>query len=129
MPLEPKYGWDTVKNLSKAIVVHMVGILPDRFSAKSGPANRQQKIFIDYLRNGRGATTACAWSARARPGMGISVPVRWDELAGLTGGDMWTVQTAHERIAVGNDPWDGYSEAKPSIHEALDMLGLARPRK
>ena len=107
----------------------MAGILPDRFSAKSGPSNRQKKIFIDYLRNGRGATTACAWSARARPGMGVSVPVKWDELAGLTGGDMWTVQTVDQRILVGNDPWRGYAEAQASIHEALDMLGLARPRK
>ena len=65
VPLHSSYAWDTVKNLSKAIVVHMAGILPDRFSAKSGPSNRQKKIFIDYLRNGRGATTACARSARA----------------------------------------------------------------
>jgi DNA primase len=48
--------------------------LPDRFVAKSGPRNRVGKIFIDYLRNGFGATTVCAWSARARPGLGVSVP-------------------------------------------------------
>jgi bifunctional non-homologous end joining protein LigD len=61
VPINPAFGWDLVKNLSKAIVVHMASILPTRFSAKSGPANRKNRIFIDYLRNGKGATTACAW--------------------------------------------------------------------
>jgi len=53
---------------------------------KSGPSNRVGKIFVDYLRNGFGATTPSAWKARARPGMGTSVPVGWDELSGLTSG-------------------------------------------
>ena len=55
--------------------------IPERFVAKSGPQNRVGKIFVDYLRNGFGATTVCAWSARSRPGLGVSVPLDWDELA------------------------------------------------
>ncbi len=65
VPLKRKYGWDTVKDFSQAIVVHLARTLPDRFVAKSGAKNRVGRIFIDYLRNGFGATTACAWSARA----------------------------------------------------------------
>jgi CheY-like chemotaxis protein len=57
-----------------ALVEHAKAI-PPRFAAKSGPSNRVGRIFIDYLRNGLGATTAYAWSARARPGLGGSVPL------------------------------------------------------
>lgn len=128
VPIEPDFGWTVVKDLSKAIVAHMSKQLPDRFVVKSGPSNRKGRIFIDYLRNGRGATTACAWSARARPGLGISVPVEWDELAGLTSGAHWTILNVGERLAVGNDPWRLYWSSAGRIHEALEMQAVKRPR-
>ena len=56
----------------------MARTIPDRFVAKSGGTNRVGKIFIDYLRNGHGQTTAAAFSARSRPGLGASMPVSWD---------------------------------------------------
>src|SRR5690606_12072622 len=68
VPIIRRYDWDAVKGFSKAVVQHMAEVLPRRFSAKSGPRNRVGKIFIDYLRNGFGATTVSAWSLRARPG-------------------------------------------------------------
>ena len=83
VPIAPKQDWDTVKALSKAIVEHLATIIPERFVAKSGPKNRVGRIFVDYLRNGFGATTACAWSARARPGLGVSVPCAWEKLGAL----------------------------------------------
>lgn len=128
VPIEQDFGWAVVKDLSKAIVVHMSKQLPDRFVVKSGPSNRKGRIFIDYLRNGRGATTACAWSARARPGLGISVPVEWDELGGLTSGAHWTITNVAERLSIGNDPWRLYSSGAGRIHEALEMLDVRRPR-
>lgn len=128
VPIQPVYGWDAVKALSKAIVVHMAKVLPDRFSPKSGPANRKQKIFIDFLRNGKGAPTACAWSARARPGLGISVPVAWEELQTLRGGDHWTIGNCDGRLKTGNAPWDGYRAAASKLDETFEMLELRRPR-
>ena len=128
VPIMPRHPWDTVKNLSKAIVVHMAKVVPDRFAAKSGPSNRKSKIFIDYLRNGRGATTACAWSARARPGLGISVPAAWDELDALTAGDQWTISNCEARLKVGNRPWAEYPAAPAEINEAMEMLGVRRPK-
>jgi bifunctional non-homologous end joining protein LigD len=122
VPIKPGYGWDDVKAFSQAMVAHMAQNIPDRFVLKSGPSNRVGKIFIDYLRNGRGATTACAWSARARPGLGISVPVAWEELDKLEGGDHWTVDTVHTRLDVGNAPWDGYAKAAKGLAPAMKML-------
>jgi bifunctional non-homologous end joining protein LigD len=124
VPLRPHYDWDTVKAFSKTVVEHMAATLPDRFAFKSGPKNRIGKIFIDYLRNGRGATTAAAWSARTRPGLGISVPVAWEELDVLRGGDHWTVQTAHTRLDKGNEPWADYTKSAASITAAMKKLGV-----
>ena len=122
VPLRRLHDWDTVKGFSQQIVNHLATTLPQRFVAKSGPKNRVGKVFVDYLRNGPGATTACAWSARARPGMGISVPVEWSELGKLTAGDHWTVATAPSRIGRGNAPWQGYAEAARGIGAAMKRL-------
>jgi DNA ligase D-like protein (predicted polymerase)/DNA ligase D-like protein (predicted 3'-phosphoesterase) len=123
VPLKPRLGWDAVKAFSKAVVDHVAEVLPDRFVAKSGPKNRVGRIFVDYLRNGFGATTVCAWSPRARAGLGISVPIGWDELKGLRGSDAWTVRNAGERLATGNTPWQGYEESRQSLGAAIKRLG------
>ncbi|MEO8806342.1 MAG: non-homologous end-joining DNA ligase [Burkholderiaceae bacterium] len=123
VPLRKQHDWDSVKGLSQAIVLHMAKTIPKRFVAKSGPKNRVGKIFIDYLRNGLGATTVCAWSARARPGLGISVPVAWSELPLLRGGDHWAVKSVHERLAVGNTPWEAYARSARSLKSAMLALG------
>ena len=120
VPLKKQYGWDAVKSFSQAIVQHLARTLPKIFVAKSGPKNRVGKIFVDYLRNGFGATTASAWSARARPGMGVSVPIEWDEVEGISGGGHWTIATIDDRLDVGNHPWDDY--APQSVTGAMSTL-------
>lgn len=125
VPLKKVHDWDTVKNFSQAIVVHLAKTIPQRFVAKSGPKNRVGKIFIDYLRNSSGATTASAWSARARPGLGISVPLDWNELKTLKSADHWTIRTAHKRLNTGNKPWAGYSKAACTLSAAIKALKAA----
>ncbi len=122
VPLRESRDWDTVKGFSQAVVIHLAKTIPQRFVAKSGPKNRVGKIFIDYLRNGVGATTACGWSARARPGLGISVPVAWEELASLKGGDHWTVRTVHARLDEGNRAWADYARSACRLTVAMKVL-------
>ena len=126
VPLKPRFDWDTVKDFSQAIVQHLARTLPERFVAKSGGTNRVGRIFIDYLRNGFGATTVAAWSARSRPGLGISVPVRWDELERLTGGAHWTVASVHTRLDEGNKPWQDYDSSRNALPSAMKALGFRR---
>ncbi|MEJ8837915.1 DNA ligase D [Ramlibacter sp. AN1133] len=126
VPLKKQFDWDTVKSFSQAVVQHLARTLPERFVAKSGGSNRVGRIFIDYLRNGYGATTACAWSARARPGLGISVPVRWDELGALKSGAHWTVVTAHQRLDQGNEPWADYEASRVTLQAAMKKLGFEK---
>jgi len=122
VPIRRQYGWDEVKGFSQAVVVHLAKTIPDRFVAKSGPRNRVGKVFVDYLRNGFGATTVSAWSARSRPGLGVSVPVAWDELPALTGAAQWTIANVAERFATGNKPWVALERSRKGIAAAMKML-------
>ncbi|MEP7100459.1 MAG: DNA ligase D [Burkholderiales bacterium] len=124
VPLAPKHTWQTVRQFSQAIVVHMAQVVPQRFVAKSGPRNRVGKIFIDYLRNGWGATTASAWSARARPGLGVSVPMAWSELAQVDGGAHWTVRNVDSRLARGNEAWGAFASSRQSLAKAMKALAF-----
>lgn len=126
VPLKKQFDWDSVKDFSQAIVQHLARTIPQRFVAKSGGSNRVGKIFIDYLRNGFGATTVCAWSARSRPGLGISVPVQWEELEGLKGGSHWSVATVHTRLDQGNAPWNDYEASRTGLSAAMKALGFQR---
>jgi bifunctional non-homologous end joining protein LigD len=116
VPITRKLGWDEVKDFSHAIVSHMAKLLPDRFSAVSGPKNRVGRIFIDYLRNGLGATTICTYSARTREGLPVSVPLFREEVGEIKGGNQWNVHNVHERLAeVGDEPWADMKKTRQSI--------------
>ncbi|MBB3238897.1 bifunctional non-homologous end joining protein LigD [Pseudomonas sp. Tn43] len=116
VPLTRKHGWDEVKDFSHAIVSHMAKLLPDRFSAVSGPKNRVGRIFIDYLRNGLGATTICAYAVRTREGLPVSVPIFREEVAELKGGNQWNVHNVHERLAdIGDEPWADLKKTRQTI--------------
>ena len=127
VPIRPDWGWDEAKDFSASVVMHMARTIPQLFVAKSGEKNRVGRIFVDYLRNNRGATTAAAFSARARPGLGVSVPLRWSELAGLESASQWTIANLHERIAKQRaDPWKGYATIRQSLAGAAKRLAAAK---
>ncbi|QGW77915.1 DNA ligase D [Pseudomonas alkylphenolica] len=125
VPLTRRASWDEVKTFSQAIVQHLAGLFPERLSAVSGPKNRVGRIFIDYLRNSKGATTVCAYSIRAREGLPVSVPIRREELTALKGASQWTLRNLGERLAEDADPWAGYSKVRQAISKDLRRrLGL-----
>jgi bifunctional non-homologous end joining protein LigD len=128
VPLAPRLRYEIVKGFSQAVVQHMARTIPQRFVAKAGGGNRIGKIFIDWIRNGHGQTTAAAFSARARPGMGVSMPVAWDDLQGLKGGAQWTIGTARESLSFQqSDPWADYWSAKQPLAPAMKALGYRPP--
>jgi bifunctional non-homologous end joining protein LigD len=130
VPLAPRWDYGTVKDFSRAIVQHLAKTIPSRFVVKSGPANRVGKIFVDYLRNGFGATTAAAFSARARPGLGVSMPLAWAELAGIKSGAQWSVRNAREYLSlIKRDPWAGYWKQPQSLTDAMKTLSFKPRRK
>ncbi|MBH3458258.1 DNA ligase D [Pseudomonas putida] len=125
VPLTRRAGWDEVKDFSHALVEHMARLFPDRLSAVSGPKNRVGRIFIDYLRNGKGATTVAAYSLRAREGLPVSVPIWREELSQLKGADQWNIGNLHERLAQVEDPWSEMASTRQSITARMrKQLGI-----
>jgi bifunctional non-homologous end joining protein LigD len=123
VPLAPRLDYDTVKGFSQQVVQHLAQTLPQRFVAKSGAPNRVGKIFVDWLRNGFNATTAAAFSARARPGLGVSMPIAWDELPEITSGAQWTISNARDRLSFQkDDPWADYAGCKQTLAKAIKGL-------
>ncbi|MCO4861148.1 DNA ligase D [Cupriavidus sp. WGlv3] len=127
VPVTPRAGWDELKDFARDVVLHAAATLPQRFVAKSGARNRIGKIFIDYLRNGMGATTVAAFSARARPGLGVSIPVAWEELDALTSAAQWTVANVEARLDAleAADPWADYAGTRQAITRAAARLARA----
>ncbi len=123
VPLTPRHDWATVRGFSEALVRHLARVIPARFVAKSGASNRLGKIFVDYLRNGHGATTVAAYSARARPGLGVSMPISWELLESLKSASQWTISTAREHLSFQSaDPWVEYWKFRQSLTTAMRRL-------
>ncbi|MBA1204139.1 DNA ligase D [Pseudomonas capeferrum] len=126
VPLTRRAGWDEVKDFTHAIVDHLAGLFPDRLSAVSGPKNRIGRIFIDYLRNGKGATTVSPYSLRAREGLSVSVPIWREELAQLKGANQWNLSNVRERLGEVDDPWADLASTRQSITVKMrKQLGLS----
>ena len=129
MPIAPRLEFDAVKDFSRTFVQHMSRVIPSRFTVTSGANNRIGKIFVDYLRNGEGATTVAAFSARARPGLGVSMPVAWEQLERLKSGAQWNVQTAREYLSFQkDDPWADYWTTKQTLTQAMKRLSDGKKR-
>lgn len=133
VPLTPEADWATVKAFSKAIADLIAQQIPSRFVAKMGPKNRIGKIFVDYLRNTRGATTVSAYSVRARPGLPVSVPIARDELDKLIRPDQWNINNLHERLEKPKvKPWGTYSGERIAKSKKITLamwrkLGIKAP--
>ncbi len=106
VPIERGPSWDAVKAWSREIATRMARRNPDQLVATASKAAREGKIYVDYLRNGRGATCIGAYCPRARPGAAVSTPVTWDEVAGGVRADQFTLGNIFERLdKQAEDPW------------------------
>jgi bifunctional non-homologous end joining protein LigD len=116
-PIERKLDWDRVKEFTRLVAEFLVRAEPGLFTAKISKGKRTGKIFVDYLRNSETASAVAAFSPRARPNAGVSVPLSWDELD--LGEDIrprFTVQNVPKRLAaLKKDPWADYWKTRQSI--------------
>jgi len=122
VPLTRRAGWDEVKAFTKAVSESVVAEDPERYTSKLPKASRKGKIFIDYLRNGRGATSICAYSTRARAGAPVSTPLSWDEIESgqEVHGSFFNVRNVPERLeSLKADPWEEFSKVRQSITAAM----------
>ena len=116
IPLTPKLGWDEVKAFAKWVADSLVAQRPQDFTANMAKRARRGRIYIDYLRNGRGATAVGAYSPRARPGAPVSTPVSWEEVEQGVRPDAFTVETVPQRLAaLRSDPWAEIGKIRQTI--------------
>src|SRR5690606_31289872 len=116
VPVEPRTPWDAAKQYCESVARAMVAAEPNRYVATMTKRRRKGKLFIDYFRNGRGATAVCNYSTRARPGAPVCVPIEWDELDGGARPGRFTVQNIDQRLAsLQVDPWSTFEEARAPI--------------
>jgi bifunctional non-homologous end joining protein LigD len=123
VPLAPKHTWDEMKSFAKAVADTIVSAAPNRYLATMSKAARKGRIFIDYLRNQRGATAIAAYSTRARAGATVSMPLSWQQLKKLKTPADFTVQSVPKLLAAKrSDPWAELPNTKQSIGIAMKRL-------
>ena len=115
VPLLPGCDWARVKPFAREVAVALAAQAPDRYVASAPKHLRAGRIFIDYLRNGRSATSIASYSLRARPGAPVAAPLSWDELdpRHAVAFDIDTMPERLRRIA--SDPWEGIDEVRQAL--------------
>ena len=119
VPLDPGHSWDAHKDFAKRFAEAMSLAEPDRFVATMSKAKRKGKIFIDWLRNQRGSTAIMPYSARARAGAPVAVPIDWDGLAAIDSARHWTIADARALLDRAASPtlkgWGFARQTLPAI--------------
>jgi bifunctional non-homologous end joining protein LigD len=110
VPIARGPSWEQVHDFCEAFSDAMAADKPERYVATMSKAKRPRKIFIDWLRNTRGATSVASWSLRARKGAPVAVPLRWEDLGKLTRPDAFDLDAAKQRASrLRKDPWEGFA--------------------
>ncbi|MFC4258989.1 non-homologous end-joining DNA ligase [Marinobacter lacisalsi] len=120
VPVKPEWGWDELKAFTQGISEAHAADDPKALTTNMSKARRRGKVFIDYLRNGRGNTSIARYSTRARENATVATPLRWDELSPGATANRYTVNNIRRRLsALKADPWHGYEDARNTISKRL----------
>jgi bifunctional non-homologous end joining protein LigD len=115
-PIQPEAGWAAIKHFAKIFAETMAKERPDRYVATASKRARDARIFVDYLRNGRGATAVAAYSTRALPRASVSTPLNWEELSpGLRSDHFTAGNVLHRLFSLKRDPWQGFFELRQRL--------------
>ncbi|HEY6257719.1 MAG TPA: DNA ligase D, partial [Xanthobacteraceae bacterium] len=116
VPIEPRADWEEAKAFTASIAAQMAADHPDKYIATLSKRARHGRIFIDYLRNGRGATAVAAYSTRGRAQASVSTPIEWDEISEGLKADHYTVDNLGHRLKfLKRDPWEGFFKLKQRL--------------
>ncbi len=129
VPLLRRWGWEEVKAFSGALALRLVREEPEHFTATMSKSQRRGKIFIDYFRNSRGATSVAPYSTRARHGAPVATPLGWEELSADIAPDHFTVANLGDHLlGRPRDPWAGFFDRRQSFSKkALQELQQPLP--
>jgi bifunctional non-homologous end joining protein LigD len=119
LPIDRRSSWDDVKRFAHSVALAMARDAPRRYVPTMSKSEREGRIYVDYLRNTRGATAIASYSTRAHGGAPVAMPVRWDELGRLRGADAFDLDRAAKRAQRAEDPWKGFFDVRQSIRPAM----------
>jgi bifunctional non-homologous end joining protein LigD len=130
VPVEPKYDWSIIKQFAHAFAQQMEKREPSLYLTKMSKAARKDRIYIDYLRNERGATAVAAYSPRARVGVSVSLPLQWNELK-LTERPVFHVADFEVwKSRLSRDPWKLLESTHQQVSgDVLRELGVVVPKR
>ena len=118
-PLLPRLSWSELKSFARGVATRLATDDPERFTAKMAKARRKGKVYIDYLRNERGASAIAPYSPRARETPSVATPVSWTELTRIERADAYAMDTIPRRLdSLRGDPWAGYFDLRQEISPA-----------
>jgi bifunctional non-homologous end joining protein LigD len=116
VPLTPGHSWDAHKDFARRFAEALSTAEADRFTATMSKAKRKGKIFIDWLRNQRGSTAVAPYSARAREGAPVAVPIAWDELSSMKDAHPFAIGDAKKLLKrAEGKPLKGWGFAKQAL--------------
>lgn len=116
VPLNPGCDWDLTKRFAHGFADALARSQPDRFLSTATKSKRNRRIFVDYLRNGRGATAVASYSMRGRPGAPVAMPLAWSELGRLKKANAFTIKEVPAKLKRRRkDPWDGIDRIKQNL--------------
>jgi bifunctional non-homologous end joining protein LigD len=116
VPIKRKHSWSEIKNISLTIAEAIAKVHPDLFTTKMAKTQRRGKIFIDYLRNVKGATAVAAYSLRARKDAPVSTPITWRELKHIKSSTQFNISNIFARLKkLKKDPWDGFFQCRQHL--------------
>jgi bifunctional non-homologous end joining protein LigD len=116
VPIRRGPDWTEAKAFCETIADEMAAEDPSRYLAHASKADRKGRIFIDWLRNARGATSVASWSLRARAGAPVAMPVRWSDLSKIENSAAFDLVAALKRAkALRKDPWEGFATTKQTL--------------
>ena len=123
VPLNPGCPWPMVKDFAQAFASTLAQAHPLDFIATATKSQRNGKIYVDYLRNSRGATSVASYSLRARAGAPVAVPLRWSELGKLKSGHDFDIHSTPKRLArLRSDPWKGIDDLQQNLDNVMKRL-------
>jgi bifunctional non-homologous end joining protein LigD len=119
-PLARRNTWEEFKAFAKGVADTMTARASDRYIATMSKAKRRGKLFIDYLRNQRGATAVASYSTRSRPGAPVATPLDWDELTARIKANTYGVTNLPKRLkSLRSDPWKDFFKTKQSLTKRM----------
>jgi len=127
VPLHGSCQWEDASGFSSAFAHQLASDRSDGYTATSVMSERKGRIFIDYLRNTRGATSVASLSLRARAGAPVAMPLRWEDLGRCTSGHAFDIHNTPPRLSrLRSDPWEGFATMRQSLEQAMRVYGASK---